>query len=218
MTLLGIDTSTEFISLALTRNGRLLAGLDRRSPYGASRLLVPLIKRVCAQAGILPKKLDALVVGAGPGSFTGLRISFAAVKALGLVLGKPVASVGSFFAIAWPFRRGHKKIAVVGDARRGLVYGAVFKGGETLKPVGKVALYELGAFLTAHRDCYFIFCGQDIKAAALKCQAGIAYYSGAVRVRADRLLEYAEAAGLPYTAIEDLEPLYIHPKTCQIRK
>jgi len=218
MTLLGIDTSTEFISLALTRNGRRLAGLNRRSPHGTSRSLVPLIKRVCDRAGVLPEKLDALVVGAGPGSFTGLRISFAAVKALALVLGKPVASVGSFFAIAWPFRQRHKKIAVVGDARRGLVYGAVFKGGEILKPVGKVALYELGEFLTAHRDCYFIFCGQDIRDAALKCRAGIACYRGQVRVRADRLLEYAGAAGLPYTAIKDLEPLYIHPKTCQIRK
>jgi tRNA threonylcarbamoyl adenosine modification protein YeaZ len=88
--LLALDTSGEVGSVAVARGGRVLARgmvLDRREQ--AARL-VPAIRRVLEEAGVGRQEVDGLVVGRGPGSFTGVRIAAATARGIAMALGCPV--------------------------------------------------------------------------------------------------------------------------------
>ena len=71
--LLAIDTSTENCSVALVHDGKLTTR-DIESPREHSQKLLPFVEEVLDSAGVSLAELDGLVVGAGPGSFTGVRI------------------------------------------------------------------------------------------------------------------------------------------------
>src|SRR5438105_12749593 len=69
-----IETSTEWCSVALWADGE-IAALERRAGMRHSELALPMLERLLAAAGIGAGQLDAVAFGAGPGSFTGLRIA-----------------------------------------------------------------------------------------------------------------------------------------------
>src|SRR4030042_1591402 len=125
MKLLAIDCSSENISLCVASGDTLILNFNRRVRFGASRL-VTYLQRALQKLSIRLRDFDALVVGAGPGSFTGLRISFSVIKALALATKLPVISVESFFACAYPLRNRSSAITVISDARRNLLYYARF--------------------------------------------------------------------------------------------
>jgi len=68
-----------------------------------------------------------VVVGRGPGSFTGVRIGVATAKGLAHGLGMPLFAVGTLDAVAWAFRDDEVLLGVLGDAMRGEVYPALFR-------------------------------------------------------------------------------------------
>jgi tRNA threonylcarbamoyladenosine biosynthesis protein TsaB len=78
-------------------------------------------------AGIALPDIDVFAVVSGPGSFTGLRVGLAAVKAWSEVYGKPIAAIGGLEALAAQSQSRSGLIAAFADARRGLVYGAIFE-------------------------------------------------------------------------------------------
>ena len=129
MLLLAVDTSGKHGSIALARAGEQTADGDdveiiETVPLAGgtfSAQLVPQIAALLSGNGFTRKDIDAFVVGSGPGSFTGLRIGLAAVKALAEVLGKPVAAVSLLEACV--FTSGaHGKVMAALDAGRGDVY------------------------------------------------------------------------------------------------
>lgn len=80
-TILAIDTSTEACSVALQMGDQTIAQFADE-PRSHSRLLMPMVQQVLAEAQIKVNQLDAIGVSIGPGSFTGLRIGFAAVQGM----------------------------------------------------------------------------------------------------------------------------------------
>ena len=72
-------------------------------------------------------EVGVVVVGRGPGSFTGVRIGVATAKGLAQGLGAPLYGVGTLDAIAWQFADFEGTVCVVGDAMRGEVYPALFE-------------------------------------------------------------------------------------------
>jgi tRNA threonylcarbamoyladenosine biosynthesis protein TsaB len=143
----GFDTATEDVSVALVRFGasgsspQVLSegsqGVARgERPRHASELL-PVLERLVDPIGW--PAVDRLAVGVGPGSFTGLRIGLATGRALAQALAKPVVPVGTLAALArglWgrADARGRTSLAVL-DARRGQVFAALYgPDGEELWP------------------------------------------------------------------------------------
>lgn len=131
MHLLAFDTSTEHLSIAVQAGGRVL-GHDGAGGAQASHTLIPAIEALLAQAGTALDRLDAIVFGQGPGSFTGLRTACAVAQGLAFGAragaGVPVLPVPTLMAVAEDARQtsGCTQVLAALDARMGEVYAARF--------------------------------------------------------------------------------------------
>lgn len=129
MLLLAIDTSGKQGSIALVRTGEPVAdGGDFEvieiAPLAGgtfSAQLIPQVSELLSSNGFMKTAIGAFAVAAGPGSFTGLRIGLAAVKALAEVLGKPIAAVSLLEVCAFASGVQGKVMAAL-DAGRSEVY------------------------------------------------------------------------------------------------
>jgi len=129
VTMLALDTSGPRGSVALGREGAVLAevGLERMREQAA--LLLPAIDRVLKEAGVRRAELGGIVVGEGPGSFTGVRVAAATAKGLVAALDVPCWAVSSLAAAALTVEAGAVRYALF-DARADRVYGALFGVGD----------------------------------------------------------------------------------------
>ncbi len=141
-TFVGWDTATMEVAVAATRDGEVIHARqigdppDGR-PRHASLLLVE-VEAAAREAGGWPK-VDAIAVGIGPGSFTGLRIGLATARAIAQALAKPVVGVGTLAAIGRGIREraGARQALAVLDARRGQAFAALYDpdGGQLWPPL-----------------------------------------------------------------------------------
>ncbi len=124
MKILSIETSTDCCSVALLLEDRTLVA-SKVAPRSHTRLLLPMIDGLLAQASIGLDALTALAFGCGPGSFTGLRIACSTIQGLSLGLDKPVVPLSSLRALAQGIYREshHPRIFAYLDASQGQIYG-----------------------------------------------------------------------------------------------
>lgn len=159
MIALGIDTATRLASVALIRDGEILAEARGDGDGRGTDLLVQ-IDAVCARAGVAPKQIEAVAVGAGPGSFTSLRIGMATAKGIAFAAGRPLWAVSSLAALAFEALEDDRVIVAALDARRGEVYaGAYRRDGSAIASLGDervLAPGELAAFGAAHGATRFV--------------------------------------------------------------
>src|SRR3981189_2292000 len=126
-----IETSTEWCSVALWAGGE-IAALERRAGMRHSELALPMLERLLAAAGISAGQLDAVAFGAGPGSFTGLRIACGLGQGPAFARGLPVIGLSSFEAPAPEAAQspGVTRVVACIDARmREVYYAALEKQG-----------------------------------------------------------------------------------------
>jgi tRNA threonylcarbamoyladenosine biosynthesis protein TsaB len=103
---LGFDTATPAVSVALHDGERVISAASALDARRHSELLTPMIAKVLADAGTSRGDLDAIAVGVGPGPYTGLRVGVVTARVLGSVLGLPVHGVCSLDIIAAAARGG----------------------------------------------------------------------------------------------------------------
>lgn len=164
MTILALDTTGEFGSIAAVRNGNLLAEGHLHSPDGFAHILFDELARVLDRAGCKLQEIDCFAVANGPGSFTGVRVGLTSIKGLAEASGKPVAAVSNLRALA---AAGHEdcRVALL-DARRGEVYAAVYNGDlRRVEPEVVAKLPVLLDALTAPRYEFVTLAGSPFKAA-----------------------------------------------------
>ncbi|GAB2746929.1 tRNA (adenosine(37)-N6)-threonylcarbamoyltransferase complex dimerization subunit type 1 TsaB [Salinifilum aidingensis] len=126
MLVIALDTATPAVTAGLVELGdtpRRLAARITANPRAHGELLVPHLVDAAAEAGCELSAADAVVVGSGPGPFTGLRVGMATAASLGEALGVPVHPVCSLDAIA---RSSSGACLVATDARRKEVYWAAY--------------------------------------------------------------------------------------------
>jgi tRNA threonylcarbamoyladenosine biosynthesis protein TsaB len=126
--LLAFDTSTEFLSIAVTRDGRLWRH-EGRGGAAASAALIPAIQQLLAQAELRLSELEAIVFGHGPGSFTGLRTACSVAQGLAFGASVPVLGVDTLLAVAETAREqaGCTEVLAVLDARMDEVYAGHYQ-------------------------------------------------------------------------------------------
>ncbi len=133
MNLLALETSTDVGSIALWCDGEVSV---RFCPPGVSHsaTLLPLIAATMREAGLAFAGLSGVAFGAGPGSFTGLRVACGVAQGLAFAHGLPVLPVGTLEALA--YSSAGERVLVALDARMGEVYFGRFAGGLAVGPVG----------------------------------------------------------------------------------
>ncbi|WP_234504491.1 MULTISPECIES: tRNA (adenosine(37)-N6)-threonylcarbamoyltransferase complex dimerization subunit type 1 TsaB [Thermus] len=144
---LTLDTATPYLALGAFRGeegvGRVVR-LGRRH----EEALFGLLDEVLAEAGAKKEEIGALVLGTGPGSYTGLRIALAAGLGIALAQGARVYGVSSLLAASWPFlAEGGPPLTPLFTARNRLYYGATYAKREgkplELAPPRKLKAEEL---------------------------------------------------------------------------
>ncbi len=132
--ILNLDTATAVCSVALARDGDVIAQRTERGGRNHAALLTTFIGEVLSEAGVEPDALDAVAVSKGPGSYTGLRIGVSTAKGLAYGLSVPLISAGTLKVMANGYRTmfpenvmgDHVLLCPMIDARRMEVYSAFF--------------------------------------------------------------------------------------------
>ena len=124
MKLLALDTSTEYLSLALMVDGKTLT-FEVNAGQTHSQLILPQIQALLSASNLQLADLDGLAFGAGPGSFTGVRIAAGVSQGLAFGANLPVAGVCTLLALAE--ESGASKVVACLDARMGEVYHAAYE-------------------------------------------------------------------------------------------
>lgn len=123
MRILALDTSTEYLSLALLLDGQVLSR-DTHAGQTHSQLILPMVGELLKEGGISLRELDGIAFGAGPGSFTGLRIACGVTQGLAFGANLPVAGISTLLALA--HGSSADKVIACLDARMGEVYHAAY--------------------------------------------------------------------------------------------
>ena len=129
--LLAIDTSSAWCSVALSLNNAAPLVRHQKVSAGASQLLLPWVQELLSEASIELSSLDAIAIGNGPGAFTGVRLGVATAQGLAIAAKLPVLPVSSLDAIASQLVQTPafitskaQSFVIAVDARMGEVYWA----------------------------------------------------------------------------------------------
>ncbi|MBK9442187.1 MAG: tRNA (adenosine(37)-N6)-threonylcarbamoyltransferase complex dimerization subunit type 1 TsaB [Comamonadaceae bacterium] len=222
MNLLAFDTSTEWMSMAVQRHGQ-AQPWQHHAAGGAltSTQLIPQILALMAQAALRFEELDALVFGAGPGSFTGLRSACAVAQGLAFGAGVPVLPVNTLMAVAEEARfqrqagEGCRVLAML-DARMDEIYAQKFyfdsgqwlsdKGCRLIKPedIDVTEVLDMGMLLAGNVfETYAARLPQSGRVHALPCATALL-----------RLAPALLAGGGAVAAAQAL-PTYVRDKVAQ---
>lgn len=155
MIVLAIEASTYTGSVAVIRDGAVIAEREAAMRGEREERLMPAVADALREAGIAPTAIARVACGAGPGSFTSLRIAGAIAKGMALASGAPLHSVSSLYLIvagAQPALAPGRYVAAL-DAMRGDVFASVFARTDSAivaeGPTAIVPRNELEAFAKA---------------------------------------------------------------------
>ena len=203
-TILAYDTSTDVLSIAVAAGEKILAETASDAYVRHSERLVPALEKILDSRRLRWKDIDAVAVGLGPGSFTGLRVGVTVAKVLAYSLKKKLIGVSGFEAMARGAPLQDGTVAIRMDAGKSMVYAAVYRKkskGRGIQALLKPRLMRVEDFLAEAKkaDCLI---GGDAFPKASQI-AGVAVQK----------LKKKQASD-PFR----LEPLYIHPRDCNVRR
>jgi tRNA threonylcarbamoyladenosine biosynthesis protein TsaB len=150
MNILALDTAAAVLSLALS-TGDDVWYFEADAGLRHGELLMDAVDRLLESAGIKAADLDLAACMKGPGSFTGLRIAYAAVKGMALALGIPMVSVPTLDCMAAPHASWPGLVIPAMDARKGRFYTALYRDGLRLGGYLDAAPEEIAAAIAAAR-------------------------------------------------------------------
>ncbi len=222
MLTLAIDTTTAVCSVALARDGQVLAEITTNLPRTHSQRLMPLVDALCQETGLAPVDLELLAVTRGPGSFTGLRIGIATVKGLGLALGLPVVAASSLQVLAHNFG-GRALVCPVLNARREQVYTALFRTGsdpapQVIMPEQAISTAQLLEVLGEYDEPIW-FCGDAVSLILPSIQKALPQAKEApLHLGGPRAAAMADLARyLPTIPVDELTPLYLRESQAEVQ-
>ena len=134
MLVMGLDTALQRCSVAILRDGEVLADEMREMERGHAEQLAPMAASALAKAGVAIREFDRIGVVVGPGGFTGVRVALSFARGLGIGRGLKIVGVTSLAALAAGVGGSGLTAAVI-NARRDQVYAALYgSNGEIILP------------------------------------------------------------------------------------
>lgn len=224
MLILGIETATEQVSVAIGGHEGVLGLVEVCRGRRHAETLAPSIEFVCAQADVRLDEISVVAVDVGPGLFTGMRVGLASAKALAQALRVPMIGMSSLDLLAYPLRHTGRTVVAVIDARKGELFYAFYRpvpGGvqRVLEPrCGTID--DLIAEVMARRDD--VICvgdgalrHRDEIVAELRCEMAEQFLS---RPSAAPLVQLAHARALREEWVNpwEIQPLYLRLPDAQI--
>ena len=160
MRFLALEASTLTPSCALWLDGEVL---ERVCPddLNSSATLLPAIQSLLAEHGFSLKQLDGIAFGAGPGSFTGLRVAAGVTQGLAFAADLPVVPVETLAAVAWA--NGAEKTFAVLDARMSEIYsGCYHREAGRLRRVGAMQVANPASLVLPDAAEGWTICGNAV--------------------------------------------------------
>lgn len=127
MKVLAVDTTTSMLTVAVCEDDCVLQEYSENNKKAHSQKLMPLLDQLLQEAGVSVEEIDLFAVANGPGSFTGIRIGLACVKAMAQVTGKPIAAINTLEGLAYNAFGDKKEIVSLLDGGRGRIYAAHYR-------------------------------------------------------------------------------------------
>jgi len=227
MNILAIDTTTRFLCLGILKQGK-VSQLNEDLGIRHSELLITKLKSLLKKAHISIADIDYFVCDIGPGSFTGIRIGLSTVKGFAYSLNKPVVGISSLDILAHNVKECPEGLIIpIIDARRGLVYSAIYKIKKDkiikMSPYMLISVQDLFKKIKAKERIIFLGDGlrnyRDLIVAKFGRNARISgeafWYP-----KAGNILEIAQGL-IKRKKLSDalrIKPLYLYSKECQIVK
>jgi tRNA threonylcarbamoyladenosine biosynthesis protein TsaB len=229
MKILGIDTTTKILCLGLAHEDKVYEyGLEVGTRLSA--VLAPTINRALCALNWKPDDIDYFACGLGPGSFTGIRIGLATIKGLSWSLNIPAIGIPTLDLLAQNASFIEGFVIAVIDARRDLIYCCFYRAHRgIIKRVSPYMLLSVEELLKRikqkiNRSVTVVLLGDAIpivkdKLSAAKFGIDILdkdYWGlkpGNIIVLAQQKIKSKD-----FSKAVNIEPIYLYPKECQIKK
>lgn len=213
MNILAIDTSTNYLSIAVLKGVKTVS-FHKDARMRHSILLVPAIAGLLKKAGLKPEDIDYFAVSTGPGSFTGLRIGVTVVKGMAYAMNKRVIAVPTLDVIAGNALSFKGVVCPVLDARKGKVYACIYRSdGKGIKKISKYLLLPMNDLLNkTNKYDKVLFLG-DVPVPGTGKGKTVSWHPKAVTVAR---LAMKDILKKRFVKPEDLEPMYLYSRECDI--
>ena len=163
-TILHIETSTKNCSVSIANNGKLFSLKEiNTGDYSHAEKLHPLINEALIESKLTIKDIEAVAVGKGPGSYTGLRIGVSAAKGLCFANDIPLISINSLEILAQSITIDRGLIIPMIDARRMEVYAAIYDQNYNAVRETKAEIIDSHSFLDELQNQKVYFLGDGAK-------------------------------------------------------
>ena len=217
MLVLAFDASTPVTTVALARaedGERQILAEASTAARGASEALLPAVDAVLALAGEELPGVERILVGVGPGTFTGIRIALATARSLSLGTGAALATAGTPDALAAPARSaGFGEVLAVIDARRKQIFVRAYAADT---PPGEILCLSPEDLPTAVPGAIFVGDGAVRYREMLGGKGRIPPNESPLhRVSAAGLVA---AADLSPVALEKVVPIYVREPDAEVRR
>ena len=222
MLILGVDTATDQVGVAIGGHEGVIARFEARRERRHAETLAPAIQFVCQQAQIGLDELGVVAVDVGPGLFTGMRVGLATAKAMAQALRIPMIGIPSLDLLAFPCRRTDRVVVPVIDARKGEVFYSMYRtvpGGvqRVLEPTAGPVDDLVADLLARGQEALLVGNGAHRYRATILESVHVeigeeAYPSTAPLVQ----LAHARALREEWVAASEIQPIYLRQPDAQI--
>ena len=222
MKALAIDSASPVINFVAINNEK-KAEISLDIGMHQSEMILPSIEQVLSYVDLKPENLDFTALCLGPGTFTGLRLSFAALKAFTVSHNIPVYAIPSLEAYAYPYLMWRGAVVPVIDAKKDRFYASIYRtGSENVSPMD-ATLEEILSFVDTEENILVV--GPDAElfaenALAMKPNLSITTFNHTSKSCGLALLELANK--MHSTGAKPLEeyegPVYIRPSEAELSK
>ncbi|EEU20719.1 tRNA (adenosine(37)-N6)-threonylcarbamoyltransferase complex dimerization subunit type 1 TsaB [Lactobacillus mulieris] len=143
MKILSVSTATNFLTISLSENEKLIKQVEEKDQRNHSEHLDPMIDKLLKDCNLSLNQIDRFAVAIGPGSYTGLRIGITTMKMFASILNKEIVGISTLQALAANKQTADSLTLVCLDARNDNFFAGAYTNGTEVIPDGHYSLEAL---------------------------------------------------------------------------